>query len=456
MASLNELSILSSIVYNPDGEPTAEKPLPPGWTVLSTSGVDAPGYFGVAYRNDATGEIVISNRGSQADISDWQNNASAFFGRVLTQFTAAKAFAEQVISAAPAAPITFTGHSLGGGLADMLAVHFANSSIPNATRAVAFDSIGVRDSLASLGAYDMSRDYSDRITNISAWFDPAQFVGIRVGADRRIAVSSIPYVPDVFEPVLAVLGAILLRGLGALGFVAYERSQHSMDNMLRTLSGLSPDQIRGIAPDLVLTLDGQLSGSLSGELASLQQAIATDITLQQRLASWSFEDEIQLSSETLAKEQDPGGAEPRTFTATNGGSNIVIGERSSDYLRGGTGADLIVGGSGPDWIEGGAGDDVLIGGDGTDTYYFKTGHGADYVIDSDGKGALIRDGKPIALGIRISATQWTFDGTTLTAAPNGRDLEIAFANNPSDSILVKNFDFSAAQANGFLGIKLID
>jgi len=272
MASVQDLSVLSQLAYNENGGPVPEVPLPAGWSVLTfTSDVSetVDGYFGVAYINEITNEIVISSRGSQSTIEDWRQNASAFFGRTVNQFSAAKLFAERVIAGAPNSEIAFTGHSLGGGLANMLAVHFVSY------RAVAFNSIGVKESLATLG-YNVNADYSNIVTNISAWFDPASLVGTRIGTDKRIAVSSIPLVPDIFEPILAIIGALKFSALGTFLLAAYQTSQHSMANLARTLSSLSGVDISGVAPDLLITESGQLTGGLTGELASLEAAIAQD------------------------------------------------------------------------------------------------------------------------------------------------------------------------------------
>jgi trimeric autotransporter adhesin len=444
MASLRELSQLSLAVYG-----TVEATLPPGWRVLTNSFGEAEaaaGYFGIAYENVVTNEIVVASRGTELDIADWRSNAEAFFGKVISQFSAAKLFAQRVMGSAPNAAITFTGHSLGGGLSNMLAVALGH-------RAVGFNSIGVKASLVALGAeagYDPTRDYRSTISNISSWFDPAALVDERIGADKRIAISSIPFVPDIFEPILAIVAAVKFNILGPFVLAAYQVSQHSMANMVKTLASLTDAEITEVAPDLAISATGQLSGTLVGEFGSLEQAIAQDGDLQAALVALLYEDQIALAGPDIDAEQDVSSTNPR-FLSGRDGKDVVLGESGSDVVRGGASTDIVAGGRGADAIEGGTGDDFLIGGEGTDTYLFSTGHGVDRVIDSDGRGRLIRNGRPLALGIG-EGTQWKF-GSQTTYTKNGTDLEITFGDG-ADRIIIKEFNFTAAETDQYMGIRL--
>lgn len=94
-----------------------------------------------------------------------------------------------------------------------------------------------------------------------------------------------------------------------------------------------------------------------------------------------------------------------------------------------------------------------------------TGDGADTVIDSDGEGALVRNGVKLALGVRAGpgADSWSFTGSaggTVTFRKLGAgyiaDLEITFGDGSGDRITVKDFDFVRAQTVGVLGIRLLD
>jgi Ca2+-binding RTX toxin-like protein/GH24 family phage-related lysozyme (muramidase) len=118
--------------------------------------------------------------------------------------------------------------------------------------------------------------------------------------------------------------------------------------------------------------------------------------------------------------------------------------------------DLLIGEGGNDYLLGGKGDDILLGGTGDDSYFFRVGDGQDVVVDDDGSGSLYRDDGRLVLGFAASpgSNEWRFDQTTYTQA--GNDLQITFADGSGDKLTIKNFDFAAAQAGGYLGIRLID
>ncbi|MBI2314196.1 MAG: hypothetical protein HYU77_17055, partial [Betaproteobacteria bacterium] len=133
------------------------------------------------------------------------------------------------------------------------------------------------------------------------------------------------------------------------------------------------------------------------------------------------------------------------FGAT--GTDSYVGSGVEDHLYGRAGTDFMTGATGGDYLEGGAG---------FDAYQFAMGDGTDVLLDADGRGLLVRDGSPLALGVTQSDGIWSFGGTTFTRSANGTDLEIRFADNAADSITVRNFDFAAAQSGGHLGIRLLD
>lgn len=111
-----------------------QSPIPANWTELpeyaiSGSGalasVIGSGFSGKVYRN-ATGEIVISFAGTEFDLSvggaiDWTGgNVPLAIGARSQQALDAAQLYERV-KADLGDNITFTGHSLGGGLASLMA-----------------------------------------------------------------------------------------------------------------------------------------------------------------------------------------------------------------------------------------------------------------------------------------------------------------------------------------------
>src|SRR5205085_7201584 len=101
------------------------------------------------------------------------------------------------------------------------------------------------------------------------------------------------------------------------------------------------------------------------------------------------------------------------------GPDVIEGNDQIDDLYGGAGADVLTGGKADDYLEGGTG---------FDTYRFRTGDGKDTVLDADGKGVLIRNGKAIVLAIKQSDTQWSLGSMTLNVR-NPSGVDIAFTDS---------------------------
>jgi Ca2+-binding RTX toxin-like protein len=130
------------------------------------------------------------------------------------------------------------------------------------------------------------------------------------------------------------------------------------------------------------------------------------------------------------------------------GIDVLTGQSLDDHLYGGGGTDFLTGGQGEA--------DYMEGGTGRDSYRFATGDGADTLLDADGKAVVTRNGKVMRVGLNVSDGVWAFGGATFTRVNDGQDLEIAFADLQTDKITVKDFDFSKAALDGYLGIRLID
>ena len=113
-------------------------PLPEGWTVLtqfdkSDSGANAlSGFSARVYQNTSTGEIAISYAGTEFGNTSFKGTGADFLngnmplalGNYATQAYRAAALYQEVTAAQLGTNISFTGHSLGGGLASMMAVWF--------------------------------------------------------------------------------------------------------------------------------------------------------------------------------------------------------------------------------------------------------------------------------------------------------------------------------------------
>lgn len=183
-----DYALMSQAAYANGGE------LPPalrdrGWKVLRGGETDT-GYFGVAYVNDLTREVVIAHRGTNPDLSDvaeglavvnpmtgamvrlsrplarkiginadgsdFDDDAMIAIGRAPDQYAESRPFVQSVQTQMEASGradylVTHTGHSLGGALADL---HAAGAG----QRAITFDNPGTQEILAHLRrSYDKTQ-----------------------------------------------------------------------------------------------------------------------------------------------------------------------------------------------------------------------------------------------------------------------------------------------------------
>ena len=125
------LAQLATAVYRRIDENNV--PVPTGWSVVQyeQDAYDFSGGFtgfsaGAFVSNSDPNEVIISFTGSN-DLFDWVSNIVAGGGAGFLptpQVFAALRFVSDVMAAKPNANITFTGHSLGGGLAGIMAVFF--------------------------------------------------------------------------------------------------------------------------------------------------------------------------------------------------------------------------------------------------------------------------------------------------------------------------------------------
>ena len=148
-----DLALMAGRAYYDTRTDINRFPVPDGWTEFfhvpnatfpSSSGLEAVSF----QRGD---EIVISYAGTGPGLNqDWWANFGLYTGLGADQFREAALYYLQVKEANPNATISFTGHSLGGGLAALLGVFFDE-------KAVTFDqapfgssvSTGMRDDLIS-------------------------------------------------------------------------------------------------------------------------------------------------------------------------------------------------------------------------------------------------------------------------------------------------------------------
>jgi VCBS repeat-containing protein len=124
MASKEEFSQLSLYVYdiNPDANQDNRPLEPPGWERLEYHSDRLDGFSYGVFRRIGTTEVVVAYAGTNSGI-DWIANVKNGIGLSSTQTTAA-ALAYLDAKQKYGSNISLTGHSLGGGLASVMAVWF--------------------------------------------------------------------------------------------------------------------------------------------------------------------------------------------------------------------------------------------------------------------------------------------------------------------------------------------
>jgi hypothetical protein len=131
MAATPELALLALRVYSTPGaiertDTEWNRPaVPTGWIELEWHADQGDGFSYGVYRNGT--EIVIAYAGTNQGI-DWASNAAIGLGLGSTQVTKAS-IAYLQAQQQYGSNITFTGHSLGGGLASIMAVWFDRPAV---------------------------------------------------------------------------------------------------------------------------------------------------------------------------------------------------------------------------------------------------------------------------------------------------------------------------------------
>ncbi len=145
MTAALEYALMSGGSYLSTRGPRNQFPIPGGWAQLGTSLDDNSGFEAVAFQHG--NEIVISYAGTYpgwADIAADVALSSGIFWSA--QLGEAAAFYLGLRQIYPNATFSFTGHSLGGGLASLMAVFFDKTATTFDQAPFAL-SLGMRDTL---------------------------------------------------------------------------------------------------------------------------------------------------------------------------------------------------------------------------------------------------------------------------------------------------------------------
>ena len=129
MATTQDYAALALYVYDVRRFDINRPQLPTGWTLAEPLHRDDLLGFSYGVFRSPSGEIVLSYAGTNEIIGDWASNLIAAVGLVPAPQLVAAAKAYLDVKAAHGANITLSGHSLGGGLASVVATWFDRPAV---------------------------------------------------------------------------------------------------------------------------------------------------------------------------------------------------------------------------------------------------------------------------------------------------------------------------------------
>ena len=239
MATPEEYASLAQAAYQDPG--SASDSGPPGWTKIAESPVtpgnqgSPNGYYGVAFQNNQTGEIVVANRGSRPSLEglaqDWGGSDVQIAAQgdrgIPGAFHDATNFAKTVQSEHPGQPIRFTGHSLGGAEAQVQAASSGG-------KAVTFGAPGAAFAVTPGAAAAASQ-------NVVNYVLPGDLIGSSGPHIGQVVMIS-PSGGTVLKDAAVLAGATVVGGvvgllIAAVGLIA---SNHPLGNYANALAGTSP------------------------------------------------------------------------------------------------------------------------------------------------------------------------------------------------------------------------
>lgn len=233
MASVLDLARLSEAVYE-------DKQSVQNWLRIGLPHTEAgSGFKSAVYQKSTLDEYTLVIAGTDpTEMDDLKSDFQIFKGEMPAQYRVARtayALAQQLVVFDG---LYLTGHSLGGGLASMLAKEHGDP-------VVTFNSPGMARSFAALQQAETGlsqvRDDERKVLHISAIFDAVSIgTGAHMGAEgssRRFNVLSMG--DAMVAGAAAGIGGLLSGGLlaSAAGMGTLSLQAHSMTRMLNSIEG---------------------------------------------------------------------------------------------------------------------------------------------------------------------------------------------------------------------------
>ena len=228
MPTTAEYSLFGDNAYGGPAGSKLKHELPGSWEIMKLPIepvlLDNPitGFRAHVYHNTATKEVVIAFAGTNlADPGDLKAIGEIMAGQLPLQFDNAFLLYQEVdrfhSRRRKKAQISFTGHSLGGALAQYMAI--AAQGCPAET----FGALGILHALGKLGPL-YHADYPYPVVNHVAAGDPFGLSGTHLGETRYYALDAADFIMPVAMPYL-------IRRLVVAGLMTYRG--HSMGRYCR-------------------------------------------------------------------------------------------------------------------------------------------------------------------------------------------------------------------------------
>jgi len=293
MPNTLEYALMAANAYSQSAAVVSNRntiPVPNGWVQIVAGENDETGFLARAYKNSSTGEVVIAYGGTTfeggtfAQLRDWlYGNIPAAAGfKLASQITDAAKFYLDVAAnpLSAGAAISFTGHSLGGGLASLMAVFFDQiaSTFDSAPFKKSADSLWV---VSELKARLVADGYSlpSSFANYRA-FDPVSgaFIPSPTRQAREGNVTHAFLKGEALDYLRGTSGKILLTAVGLTNPVLFALTA-GISNIAGTESFVDPKPTNGNGWGLPLfagnPIDMHSMPMFTGFLESLQLVAAS-------------------------------------------------------------------------------------------------------------------------------------------------------------------------------------
>jgi Ca2+-binding RTX toxin-like protein len=420
-----------------------------GWVAKSYNGHVVQSIGGnEVFAAERDGVLVISFRGTdglQALINDAQGGLTSFF----PQANAFDAFVTWAMQSGNYSKIVFTGHSLGGVLAECQTFKHRGDE---RTVCVTFASPGESNQITGFNDRFLNIGHTNDLINNLTLFDNNS------GHETEVMLPNIYTLNFLQNPLATTLDSMQSEHQKNL----YWRTSHYMANGVFSEEYLkSPSSFAVILGDRPALTNGVPNFNVTSTGASLDVVVHDNIDV---LLKWPT---INMPSDATGfwlmglKGNDVlKGSDGRDLLEGGVGDDDLYGRAGSDFIDGGIGADdlygddgldYLFGGIGNDTINGGADEDWLTGGSGYDA--FDGGDGFDLLDYSKDGGAqgIIFNGTEFqkAIGTRVANANTVRD--TFGQADVFSNIEAVIGTNVADHFFASNGRFQM-----FVGEKGVD